>query len=106
VGKSWYNVCFGGLLPYPWYVHIAGVGRPNCGSVWQRYCDWIGVNFFIDYMGTIANEVAGGSRVAEGRCVVAVVLWFRWLNGLLVVIVISESSKVVTVVSTNGGVRG
>lgn len=64
VGEAWYNVCPGGLLSDPRYVHVACVGGTNCGSIWQRYCDWIGVNLFIDYMGTIANEVAGGSGVA------------------------------------------
>lgn len=105
MGEAWYNVCPGGLLSDPRYVHVACVGGTNCGSIWQRYCDWIGVNLFIDYMGTIANEVAGGSGVAEGRCGVTVVLWSWLLHDLFIIIVLRESSKVVTVVSITGGVR-
>ena len=82
--------------------------RFKCGPIRQHDCDWDAVNSFIDDVGAVNNEVAGGAGVAESSGCIAAVLWWSLGGGVANrVFVEGESCKIVTVARSlyGGGCR-
>ena len=87
--QPWDNVRFGGFVAEPRNVNVACVCRFKRGSIWERDRNWVRVQLFVDDVGAVDNEVAGGAGVAECSSGVAAVLW-RSLRGGVVFFVIVE----------------